>query len=284
MEDYVENSNEYYDLTTNAYLEHWDEHFHLFKWSDEESREQALKRTNKILLEDGEVGAGSDVVDLGCGVGAFARCLAEEGCNVLGVNVNEHQLDIARKSSSSDRVSFVKQDIMELDLDETFDSAYLIGVDPHLPSKGKAVRRILEHLRPGGRLVINAWLKAEECTFGQQEFLLNPLCDKGGFAGFSTFKTYMDVFDSVGVEVVKSEDWTADVRPCVEDFYDKMFDLLENYTSLQDLYPFISSSLLKTLTNGDVRERLHDVFLGPVYLKMCFDADVFKLGHFVLEK
>jgi sterol 24-C-methyltransferase len=60
---------------------------------------------------------GMNVLDVGCGVGGPAREIAKfTGCNVVGLNNNDYQIDratfYAAKEGLSEQLKFVKGDFM----------------------------------------------------------------------------------------------------------------------------------------------------------------------------
>mgnify|MGYP003829361703 CR=1 FL=1 len=64
------------------------------------------------LVEQGIVKEGTHVLDLGCGFGRNSNWLAREGAIVDAVNINEEELNEARKRASElgVKVNYVKAD------------------------------------------------------------------------------------------------------------------------------------------------------------------------------
>jgi len=54
---------------------------------------------------------GGRVLDIGCGTGAFAYCLAERGYQVVGVDFSESMLRAAAKSTLGTSIEFVQGDV-----------------------------------------------------------------------------------------------------------------------------------------------------------------------------
>lgn len=286
MSNYIENSNKYYDLTTGAYISHFGEHLHLFIWPKHLSRKKGIELTNRIYLSDGKLNPQSEVIDLGCGIGSLALLLKKKiGCNVTGININENQLKIAKKKSIKKEVDFYLMDIMKLKLNKKFDTAFLIGVDPHLPNKQKALKKIKMHLKKKGRIVMTAWLQGEKINYAQREFLINPLCKLGGFAYLETFDGYKKIFAKEKFKIIKFKDITTKVKRSVDEFYYYALELSKKCNSFKEILKISKiTPIFKMLKRGDIKKQLEDAFLGPIYLKMCIDAGIFKLGYFVLEK
>lgn len=286
--DYKKQTNRYYDLSTGAYQRYWGEHFHLFLWAENENREDGIARTNEMFLADGQLTPESDVLDAGCGIGSLSILIARSyGCKVTGVNINSHQLRIARKRAMQCNlpVDFIEKDIMELDCTNQFDTAFLVDVELHLPDKKKAIKNIKHAVRKGGRIVMTAWLQNENPTFAQRELLIRPYCRVAAFPYLETFDGYKKIFKKEKLKLVKAQDITNETRRAVDDCYGRLFDILRANNSMSQILQLVAdSNIVKMLSAGDKRKAIEDVFLGIIYAKVCMDAGVFKVGYFVAER
>lgn len=96
--------------------------------------------------------SGAPVLDLGCGAGIPAtRWLAERGFAVVGVDVSERQLDLARRFAP--KATLLKADMMELDFEPaTFDAVVAFHSIIHVPREEHPalLQKIHGWLRPGG--------------------------------------------------------------------------------------------------------------------------------------
>jgi SAM-dependent methyltransferase len=100
---------------------------------------------------------GRDVVDLGCGYGAFARWAAETGArSVDGLDLSERMLDRARElTGPSDVVTYTRADLDALTLPvATYDIAYSALVLHYLADLPRFVGMVREALRPRGSFVL----------------------------------------------------------------------------------------------------------------------------------
>jgi SAM-dependent methyltransferase len=94
------------------------------------------------------------VLDAGCGTGRVAAELARRGVEVVGVDLDDSMLAVARRQPSG--VEWVQADLSELDLDRTFDVVLAAGnvmifLTPG--TEGVVVTRLAAHLSPGGVLI-----------------------------------------------------------------------------------------------------------------------------------
>jgi tocopherol O-methyltransferase len=150
----------YYSRLTDRYLNYsgttlaW--HFGL--WDERVSTvEQALLRSNEVLVEGCELGAGCRVLDAGCGVGGLAIYLAETyGAHVTGITVCESHVGTATQLADSrgvrELVSFRQCDFQALDFDDAaFDLVVAQEAFCHATDKAAYLRGVHRVLRPGGR-------------------------------------------------------------------------------------------------------------------------------------
>ena len=112
------------------------------------------------------IGAGTKVLEIGCGTGGNACYLAEKyGCSVIGIDIAEHMIKQATKKaeerSLSDRVSFRVGNAYNLELpDDAFDAVITIFVSQFL-DPAKAFPGFHRVLKSGGYLGVNEMYRAE---------------------------------------------------------------------------------------------------------------------------
>lgn len=107
----------------------------------------------------------SPILELGCGTGRLLFPLASSGHRVSGLDISEEMLSIAQRKLKrlypdlKDRVSFVKGDMCDFKLDETFGGAFIaFNTFMHLltiEEQDRCIKSVYRHLEPGGRLAIS---------------------------------------------------------------------------------------------------------------------------------
>jgi SAM-dependent methyltransferase len=108
------------------------------------------------------VGSGA-VLDIGCGPGWTSLFLARAGYQVVGVDISERMIEIARERSAREHTAaeFLVGDMEDLDIGrDDFDGALFFDCLHHCPAYAAALRRAHAHLRPGGHVLLleTTWL------------------------------------------------------------------------------------------------------------------------------
>lgn len=103
--------------------------------------------------------SGLRVCDLACGQGKATRYLADQGAQVVGVDVSLKMLEIARRYEAAEPrgITYVQADVERPDaLDgETFDGVVCNMALMDIPNLEPALRTVARILRPGGWFVFS---------------------------------------------------------------------------------------------------------------------------------
>ncbi|MYA49628.1 MAG: methyltransferase domain-containing protein [Chloroflexi bacterium] len=157
--DHAETANEYYALCTAFMVWGWGESLHFAPLRPDESLEQSKARHQRLMISKLELQRGMTVIDVGCGVGGpMRRVVREAGVRVTGVNINELQLEMAKRlnteSGVDHMVDYEACNFMDMSAigDATFDRGYAIESTCHAPDKQRAFEEIFRVLKPGALL------------------------------------------------------------------------------------------------------------------------------------
>jgi ubiquinone/menaquinone biosynthesis C-methylase UbiE len=115
-----------------------------------------FSRFTRRFLEAAGITPGMKVLDVGSGAGDVALLVAElvgpQG-TVTGVDLNASSLQVARQriqAAGLSTVSFREGDIATVAFDEEYDAVVGRFVLIYVQDKAALLRRLVEHLRPGG--------------------------------------------------------------------------------------------------------------------------------------
>ncbi len=103
---------------------------------------------------------GATVLDAGCGSCAKSKNLVDRGFQVVGSDLSESALAIAREilqgTRYADSIHLEQQNLLKLTFaDRSFDYAICWGVLMHVPEVDKAIAELSRIISPGGRLAIS---------------------------------------------------------------------------------------------------------------------------------
>lgn len=208
----------HYDDLDRFYRELWGEHLHhgLFGNGGSQEPQAAAARLLTLVADRAGIRPGARICDVGCGYGATARVLAEEyGARVTGLTLSRAQLEHARGGTSHlPGVELRLQDWMENDLPSaSFDAVLAIESLSHMPDKGRFFREAARVLKPGGRIVVCAWLAREEPRGWEVRGLLEPICTEGRLAGLANRSEVRGLMRDAGLQISSDEDLSRRVAP-----------------------------------------------------------------------
>jgi 2-polyprenyl-6-hydroxyphenyl methylase/3-demethylubiquinone-9 3-methyltransferase len=159
------------------------------RWWDQESEFKPLHEINPLRLNfiDKIAGiSGKRVLDVGCGGGILSESMARRGANVLGIDLGDTPLNVAKLHALEAGVTIEYQKISTEDLarqmadnkSELFDVITCMEMLEHVPDPASIIASCATMLKPGGHLflsTINRNAKAYLFAVVGAEYILNML-------------------------------------------------------------------------------------------------------------
>ncbi|KAL8642371.1 MAG: hypothetical protein Q9228_000924 [Teloschistes exilis] len=227
----------HYEQASEYYYSLWGEHIHHGYFLDSnETKERAQVRLIQLLLDRAQLEKGIEILDVGCGLGGTSRFLARNHhCHVTGITISAKQVEMAIKLSADEAnqdhatkavgesIKLENGSIRFLELDAermaehfptqaVFDCVWITEAMSHLPDKQLFFQNAMKLLRPGGKLVVADWFRADDLTSSQLDadikpiedgMLLPPLCTQFQYtqfaegAGLKVFSDSLDISKNV---------------------------------------------------------------------------------------
>ncbi|HJT32825.1 MAG TPA: class I SAM-dependent methyltransferase [Pirellulales bacterium] len=206
----------HYDSLDRFYREIWGEHVHHGLWlTGRESVPEATRRLIGLVAEQAALGRGSQVCDVGCGYGGTARVLANESAAIVtGLTISENQYAYAQRlTSGADNPKYLLRNWADNGLpDESFDAVIAIESTEHMVDKPQFFAEARRVLRPGGRLVVCAWLARPSPSWAEIRFLLEPICRETRLPGMGSADEYRQMIVDAGLEPIAFQDLSRKVK------------------------------------------------------------------------
>jgi cyclopropane fatty-acyl-phospholipid synthase-like methyltransferase len=123
---------------------------------DERTAREANGVAHLLALKEGQ-----RILDVPCGYGRHAISLAHRGYDVVGVDLNEQHLQMARSAAAADglEIKFVKGDMLTLSMPQKFDAVinmfYSFGFFDTDEENMTVLRNFRHVLRPGGQFLMH---------------------------------------------------------------------------------------------------------------------------------
>ncbi len=207
----------HYNLSTPFYRLLWGEHIHHGLWSGDESPRVAQLQLTREVAKLAGVERGDRVLDVGCGMGGSSLYLARAmDCDVTGITISSFQRRWASLSAwrrcLRRQTRFICGDAEEVDFPaESFDVVWSIECTEHLFDKAGFFERAARWLRPGGRMVICAWLQGSHSDSAEARQMVFDVCEGFFCPSLGTAGDYRTWMEDAGLEVRQVVDWTDEV-------------------------------------------------------------------------
>ena len=108
------------------------------------------------ILDNAEVGAGMDILDVACGTGVMFDYYLNRGvASVTGIDIAPEMAKIAaRKYAAEPKIQVICGDVEEYPFDRKFDRIVVYNAFPHFPYPKRLIKVLSKLLKDDGRLTV----------------------------------------------------------------------------------------------------------------------------------
>jgi len=206
----------HYDDLDQFYREIWGEHVHHGVWrTGHESDLEAAENLVAMVAKLGRTGPETEVCDVGCGYGATAKILAQRhGANVTAMTISEVQIAYAKANNLvPGKTTYLLRDWYQNQLpDSRFDVVQSVESMEHMPDLPGFFREAWRVMKPGGRLVVCAWMSCENPGPLSRRFLLDPIVREAALAGVRPASEFQATTEAAGFTHFQMVDITQQVK------------------------------------------------------------------------
>ena len=165
--------------------------------------QQFLDEIGQYLPESGQI------LDMGCGFGLFSLYYAKKfpGLSIIGIDINEARIQMARKAATVLSLSNVRYEIADAityECSTTLNGAYMLDIVHHISPETvrPLIRKIHALLHPGSRLIIKD-VKTAPAYKRWFTFLLDKLLDPQAPLNYWKEQDMTDLLIAAGFEVFR---------------------------------------------------------------------------------
>ncbi|MBW8683963.1 methyltransferase domain-containing protein [Chitinophaga rhizophila] len=153
------------------------------------------------LIEWLQPAAGETILDLGCGTGELTAQIAEKGAKVTGIDSAASMIESAQQHFPG--VDFRVADATAFSLEEKFDAVFSNATLHWVRQQEKALDRIYNHLKPGGRFVLEMGGKGnvDDITGALEKAMQNRGYQYKPFWYFPSVGEYTSLLEEYGFRV-----------------------------------------------------------------------------------
>jgi tocopherol O-methyltransferase len=198
----------HYDAISPYYRSLWGEHLHHGYWiRGDESKEKAQLQLIEHLAQLAGVKPGSEILDIGCGLGASTLYLAKNyKAAVTGITISEVQVEMAAKAAATEQLDakFLLMDAEAMHFQKQFDLLWSVESISHYQRREEFFASAAKLLKPGGLFAITDWFKKENLTPAETRKFIDPI-EKGMLVELQIMDDYEHLLTSNGLQIMRRD-------------------------------------------------------------------------------
>lgn len=193
---------------------------------------------------------GKKVLDLGCGLGAGAKLLANQGAAlVIGIDYSKQAINYAKKNNSAPNLEYIKMDAMDLNFKNHFDIITCFELIEHLPPENhkEFVYKLSKMLKTNGicfcstpnKLVSSPDRKKPYNPYHKMEFTPSEF--------ISLFNKYFENVEIMGYKNINQQFMKSRKNIGNSRRY-KIVDFISRYKLTHEITPYLATSFKNIFT------------------------------------
>ena len=198
----------HYDAISPYYRSLWGEHLHHGYWiRGDESKEKAQLQLIEHLAQLAGVKPGSEILDIGCGLGASTLYLAKNyKAAVTGITISEVQVEMAAKAAATEQLDakFLLMDAEAMHFQKQFDLLWAVESISHFEHPTEFFASATKLLKPGGIFAITDWFRKKNLDSEEAKKFIDPI-QKGMLVELQSMDDYEHFLISNGLQVLHRE-------------------------------------------------------------------------------
>jgi tocopherol O-methyltransferase len=199
---------EHYDIVSPFYRSLWGEHLHHGYWiRGDESKEKAQLQLIEHLAQLANVKPSSDILDIGCGLGASSLYLAKHyNATVTGITISSVQVEMAIQATAGQQLNakFLLMDAEAMNFQKQFDVLWSVESISHYQNRQGFFASAAKLLKSGGSFAITDWFKKESLTRAETREFIDPI-EKGMLVELQVMDDYEQFLISNGLQIMRRE-------------------------------------------------------------------------------
>lgn len=180
-------------------------------------KKDKLTYEHRLVLE--LVGENKDVLEVGCNTGYFTELLRNNGCEVVGIEIDHRAANKARQHAKKIVIGDIEDENLLYQIEKQFDVILFMHILEHLIDPWCVLERVKTLLRPDGFVIITIpnvacwYIRKELFLKGKFEYADIGILDRTHLR-FFTFTTAKKLIWDSGYQI---EDWyiTSESTPLV---------------------------------------------------------------------